>query len=413
MKPLIGVGGPASRAADTEEALIARLSTLAPALDGEPDPEWQSRTRSRLVAMAAVRTPEPEPVPPLRRLLARREGPLSAWRVRLTAGLAGAAAAVTALATAVTLSADAKPGDALYGLKRGTEQTQLALAGDARGRTLLGFASTRLEELSAVLADDPPAGLVEDTLATMDAQAADGAAWLAGRAVDTGSSAPLDELAGWSAGQSAGLDGLRSDVPGDARDDADSSAGLLDRIDERVEALRASLDCPSGPATDGSDELGPVPGACAASPAPPVDGGGEPGAPAPGLPGTTAGPTPGGPGGGTTAPGGGTGSGGSEGSGGGSTGEPGTDGGQPGLPGDDPAPPEVSGTPDLPGLPDLPKLPETDLPTLFPGPDGDVRPPAGASPGSTPTSPVPGTGPLPDVPDLDLCVEPLPVIGGC
>ena len=34
MKPLIGAGGAASRAAD-EEALIARLSTLAPALDGE------------------------------------------------------------------------------------------------------------------------------------------------------------------------------------------------------------------------------------------------------------------------------------------------------------------------------------------------------------------------------------------
>ena len=68
MKPLIGgAGGLASPAADPEEALIARLSALAPALDGEPDPEWQSQMRARLVAMAAVRTPESEPVSPIRR----------------------------------------------------------------------------------------------------------------------------------------------------------------------------------------------------------------------------------------------------------------------------------------------------------------------------------------------------------
>ena len=56
----------------------------------------------------------------------------SAWRARLTAGLAGAALTVTALASLVALSTDARPGDVLYGVKRGTEQTQLALAGDDR-----------------------------------------------------------------------------------------------------------------------------------------------------------------------------------------------------------------------------------------------------------------------------------------
>jgi hypothetical protein len=387
VKPLIGAGGPGSRAADPEEALIARLATLAPALDGEPDPDWESRTRSRLVAMAAVRTPEPEPASPLRRMLARREGRPGAWRTRLTAGLAGAAAAVVAVAAVVTVSADAQPGDALYGLKRGTEQTQLALAGNARGRTLLSFASTRLEELSSVLADDPSPDLVAGTLETMDAQTADGAAWLAERAVETGSRAPLDELSDWSAGQSAGLAGLQPDVPTGVAGDVTDSADLLTRIEQRADTLRTALDCPAGPATDGSDELGPLPGTCAA-PAPSV-GGGDPGAAVTDQPGTTAAPTPGAPSEGTTGPGGGSGS----------------------------APESGSAGSDPPGLPDvdsdLPGLTLPSLPTLLPGPDGTVRPPA---PGSIKPS-VPGavatTAPKDPLPSLDVCLEPLPVPGTC
>ena len=42
-----------------EEALIGRLGELGTALDGEPDPTFREATRTRLVAMGAVRTPEP------------------------------------------------------------------------------------------------------------------------------------------------------------------------------------------------------------------------------------------------------------------------------------------------------------------------------------------------------------------
>jgi hypothetical protein len=364
VKPLIGVGGTASGAAEREEALIARLSTLAPALDGEPDPDWHARTRARLVAMAAVRTPEP--VSPLRRLISRQEGARSAWRTRLTAGLAGAAAAVTGLATVVALSADAQPGDALYGLKRGTEQGQLALAGDARGRTLLEFASTRLDEVSALVADDASADVIAETLATMDAQTTAGATWLAERAVETGSSASLDDLGSWSAVQSAELEDIRDDVPRDAQDEAAGSAALLDSIEQRVEELRTALDCPAGPATDGTDALGPVPGECATAPAPPATG--DPGAPVTDDPGGTAVPTP-------SAPG-------QDGVGDGSSGGPGTDGGQ--LPGSgEPGTPGGEG----PGVPTpsqpLPTLPELEVPTLPPGPSGELRPTLGGSTGST------------------------------
>jgi hypothetical protein len=410
VSPLIGAGAPGSRATDEEEALVAQLSSLSPALDGEPDPEWQLRTRSRLVAMAAVRTPEPEPVSPVRRALARREGRPALWRTRLTAGLAGAAAAVVAVAGLVTVSADAKPGDALYGLKRGTEQTQLALAGDARGRTLLGFASTRLDELASVLDDRPSADLVADTLATMDTQTTDGAAWLAERAVETGASAPLDELAGWSAGQSAGLAEVQVAVPAAATADAGHSADLLARIDDRTEALRIALDCPAGPPTDGSDALGPVPGVCTA-PAPSA-GGGEPGAPVTEQPGTTAAPTPGTPSEGTTAPDPGSGSGPGSGS------DPGAGSGA--GSGSDSGPGSGSGDSGLPGLPDvdpgtgLPDLPLPSLPPLLPGSQGT----AGGTGQGTAQAPAPGTvAPAPSstvpLPGLDVCIPPLPVIGTC
>jgi hypothetical protein len=267
---------------DREEAVIARLHSLAPHLDGEPDPEFRAATRARLVAMAAVRTPAPEPVSPLRRLLTEGSAAPARWRTRLTAGLAGAALAVTALATVVAVASDARPGDVLYDLKRGTEETQLALAGDARGQTLLELASTRLEEVRALvdsgatalpaagasvtgetlLAAGADAALVAETLATMDAQTAEGAGWLTDRAVTTEDAGPLELLADWTAGQSDELAALRDDVPAAATDDVDDSLVLLSDIATRVTGVSSSLDCPAGPATSGADELGPVPAPC-------------------------------------------------------------------------------------------------------------------------------------------------------
>ena len=191
------------------------MHALAPHLDGEPDPAFRAATRARLVAMAAVRSPEPEPVSGLKRLLAARAGTPSApvaqpahrrpRRRRPDRDRGGVARGA---------GRQRGPGDVLYGLKRGTEQTQLALAGDARGTTLLGFASTRLDELEhlveapsalpaaggaagaggTVLAAGADPELVISTLETMDDQTTEGTAWLTDRAVTTADGAPLDDL---------------------------------------------------------------------------------------------------------------------------------------------------------------------------------------------------------------------------
>lgn len=384
-------------AQDREDAVVADLRRLGPALDGEPDAAFRAATRARLVTMAAVRTPAPVPASGLRRLLAARapELPPARWRARLTAGLAGAALTVTAAAALVAVADSAGPGDVLYDLKRGTEQTQLALAGDSRGRTLLGFASTRLEELESLVGDGgtalpaatpaPPAegtvsaagpdpALVLETLRIMDEQTQQGAVWLTDRAVGTEDAGPLDELAEWAAGQAGGLAELHDLVPDAAAEAVQGSLTLLAEVGARSDGLEAALACPTGPPVDGSDDLGPVPTACAAPEhAPPAPGG-----PDTGGDGTGTGPDT--PGGGTpeaTTP--------------------------PPLTGPAPAVPEPGGDPG--------GVPTPGAPT--PSPGGGLVPhvplPTG---GDAPTTaPAPG-GQLP-LPSVSVCLPPVATIGTC
>ena len=252
----------AARRGDEQDArVVTMLQDLAPRLEVEPDPEYRRAARQRLVAMAAVRTPEPVRPSPLRRLLAARavDAPAGRWRTRATAGLAGAALTVTSLATLVALSAGAAPGDVLYGVKRGTEQTQLALAGDSRGQALLDLARTRLEELDDLGGD---AGLIASTLATMDDQTTEGASWYLARALDTSDRAPLDTVSRWAADQSVRLETVGAGVPADATDDVAESLDLLEAITVRADGWRTALACPQGTEPTGTDRLGPVPGAC-------------------------------------------------------------------------------------------------------------------------------------------------------
>jgi hypothetical protein len=394
----------------SEDVVVAQLRSLAPSLDGEPDPAFRSATRTRLVAMAAVRTPAPPPASRARALLSLRDSAPARWRSRLTAGLAGAAVAVTALATLVAVSAGAGPGDALYGLKRGTEQTQLALAGDStRGRTLLDFASTRLAELRTLVDNGataaPAAGagvapdretvlaagaspeLVLETMRTMNDQTTEGAASLDHRAVAIGSAAPLELLADWAHGQSAGLEGLRAELPAEAGAALTDSLGLLSAISTRVSALRTALDCSSGPSTRGTDELGPLPVPCVVPPSP---------SPSTGVPGSETGTPPAAGVPGTSTPPGGTGT--TAGSGTGAAPSGSTGGTR--LPA--PLPSGPAPTPPTGGsLPSIP-VPSPPLPTgKLPLPSVTLPGTSIGTPGATDSSPL-----------VDLCIGPVS-LGNC
>ena len=250
---------------DPGPTLEARLKALCTQLDDAPDAQYRTRARARLVAMAAVRTPAARrPLVSRLRGARARNRPPSRWRGGLTAGLAGVAVGVTGLAGLVAVAAGAQPGDLLYALKRGTEQTQLALAGESRGRTLLELAGTRLDELRTV----SDATLARQTLQLMDEQATEGAALLSTQAVAARDAVILGDLAAWAELQSTGLGALRSELTGPARPAYLESAGLLDAVSTRASELSLALDCPSGPATVGADALGPVPSRCPTEPAP-------------------------------------------------------------------------------------------------------------------------------------------------
>ena len=298
-----GTARPGAAATDVEDALVARLRALSADLAVRPDAEYRAATRERLVAMAAVRTPTARR-PPVRRSALRRvltgagDAPTPRWRTRLTAGLAGAALTVTALGGMLGAAQGARPGDLLYDVKLAGEQSQLALAGDSqRGPTLLGFASTRLEELSelvgaeagaapvvgttpsggeAGLAAGPDVDLVLDTLQTMDEQTTEGTAALTSRAVRDADGAALTVLTDWAADQQTGLAELADAVPTAAQGALTASVDLVAAVAERGTGLTAALDCPGGASTAGADELGPLPVPCAA--APPTEAG-EPAAP--------------------------------------------------------------------------------------------------------------------------------------
>lgn len=381
-----------------EAALVARLEQLSAHLDTDPDPQYRARARARLVAMAAVRTPEPAPRTLRDRLLAAQavDRPPSRWRGRITAALAGTAVGVTGLAALVAVAAGAEPGDALYDLKRGTEQTQLALAGDSRGQTLLELAGTRLEELG-LIAGEGDVTLVVRTLATMDQHTTEGAAWLTRRAVGTQDTGPLEALAGWTAEQSAGLTALEAAVPAGAELAFGRSADLLGALTVRAEGLHAALGCTTGFATAGDDALGPVPGRCPAdTPAEVVEAPAAPARPRPGTdavpdagtgvppsaepatPTSPAGPAP------SSAPAGPP---------------PHTPPGTARVPGPGPVPTEVAvQRPDgglLPPLPTLPPLPV----------------PGGSGADATRTAPPVVTVPLPG--PARVCLPPLAAIGDC
>jgi hypothetical protein len=130
-----------------------------------------------------------------------------------------------------------------------------------------------------VLAADVDPDLVLDTLATMDEQTTEGAAWLTAQAVDTGAAAPLDQLTEWSDEQSAGLAALRAALPGAAQDELDDSRVLLADIGTRSVALDEVLGCASGPPIEATDDLGPVPGLCLDEQSTPPVAGGEGGDP--------------------------------------------------------------------------------------------------------------------------------------
>ena len=143
-------GRAATEVAERHASLLRTVETLRSVPAVTPRPEFSADLRERLMAAAAT---ELKPAAPQVRRLHEAPAPRRSRRLGTAAatlviigGTAGMAAAASG----------ALPGEPLYPVKRGIEQTTSALhTSDAgAGQALLDQAQTRLDELSTLMQDD-------------------------------------------------------------------------------------------------------------------------------------------------------------------------------------------------------------------------------------------------------------------
>jgi hypothetical protein len=260
--------------------LISRLEAM-PYAAADPVPAFRAGLRTQLLERAPellVPAPtDPENAVKARGILAvdwRRRW--SAMRRPIIAATAVATVFFMLMGTSVWLSKRALPGDALYAVKRASEDARISVThGDAaKGKKYLQFASDRLEEISKLIGRSTTTGgskpssgrisghiqdLVVSTLATLDRQARDGTTLLTRSAVANGDSAILEPLGPWASTEHDGLSEIADRLPyGRAENAARASLDLVTRVQIRVYSLNQSIGCACMSSVN-SDDLGPKP----------------------------------------------------------------------------------------------------------------------------------------------------------
>jgi len=269
------------RSSGLESDLINRLRRLP--VGPVPDARFKSDLRSQLVSITARIVAESAPTlhegtrrktavdaPSRVQAGGRRRRGLFAHPGLSLAGLA--ATLVLLIVTANSMARNALPGDALYGLKRTSENLAVSMAsGDvAKGKEYLAQARSRADEASALVARGSNVSRIQSTLDEGNEASRSGMQSLARAAVTNVTATPLDTFDSWARQQQAALASL-GNQPG-----ATAAVALLKRMQARSAALRANIGCPCLSAAN-SDDLGPVP----CSPCTPTGKIGQPGVPLP------------------------------------------------------------------------------------------------------------------------------------
>lgn len=264
--------------------LVSKLHALPVA--PPPQAHFRAELRSQLVAVAprlveegepATSRPSPGPqAPGVRTMLVRLR------RVRLPRpvgiGLGILCVFLLLLGGAVWMSTTALPGDALYTVKRVSENARLALAGSdtERAKDYLSFAATRAEEVADLL-DQPTASalaggnhaaagisahtakLVDSTLDSADKDVRKASQLLGGTAVRDRSASPLSIMIDWAPKQLIRLKAITHRLPnGPVHQRVTASAQTVSTAAERARALRADLGC-ACLSTAHKDRFGPLP----------------------------------------------------------------------------------------------------------------------------------------------------------
>lgn len=292
--------------AATDDPAFAPYVALAGALravpvSAGPSPEFRNALRQRLVAVATV-----QGVGEQQTAAERMRAAGLTWNFqRRVAIVAGGAAAATAIAGVSVGASRSLPGDAFYGLKRATENVQLALTSgqEARGKRHLEFARTRLHEVEALvgrnsaltavlpggvdalgtLSDDAKASTVISTLQDMDSETRSGAQDLLAVAANDQSSGALQALNTFTRAQYDGLRDVLPELPTSAQPRATQSLSLLAAVAGQSVKIHRELEGSNNAGTGGSGQA-----PATSSPAPtrttnPTPGGNGGGQPTPGV----------------------------------------------------------------------------------------------------------------------------------
>jgi hypothetical protein len=147
----------------------------------------------------------------------------------LVGGTAGVAAAAE----------NALPGDALYPVKRAIESAQVSLNSNdtAKGQDLLNQASTRLDEVDALMGNGESASQITHTLSSFQRSATSGADLLFVAYQRDGSVDDLATLRTLFGSQSAQLKELAGQAPASARSAFTAATALLADLDQQARVL--------------------------------------------------------------------------------------------------------------------------------------------------------------------------------
>ncbi len=245
--------GPTGASTDRYDDLLALVGALRAVPEPVARPDFVAELRTRLVAEAA-RLPAADAAE-VDRLRLRKPDPgrgRNARERRLAVAMGGLAL-VGATATLSVVAQSALPGDVFYPLKRGIEtaHTGITIGDEGKGSTLLASASTRLDEVSQLDAQEHETEIAE-TLADFTAQSIEASDLLLASYADDGDDQTVTRLRSFTASSMESLADLDGKLPSTAQDEWVHAVTTLVRIDDE-----AQLSCPNCAGID-LDEITPT-----------------------------------------------------------------------------------------------------------------------------------------------------------
>jgi hypothetical protein len=244
------------------EEFLAIVESLRAVPDAEPRPAFVSSLRDELMSAAdTLLVPASDD-----RLTLPARNPRRDRRIAVAIGGLALVGAGTSMAVAAQ---SALPGEMLYPLKRAIEnaETGVASSPDAKARTLLDSATSRLHEVQALgrEGDLGAEGQVVSTSFTdFGSQANEATDYILDDYAETGDRDLIRELRDFAGASMATLEDLEDQVPPEARDELAAAVRVVSDID-----ARARHACPTCGGA-GVDQIPPVLLSSAATDAPVV-----------------------------------------------------------------------------------------------------------------------------------------------